>query len=346
VNATLLLILLSNGGHWFADRDGVVSLSWAANAPMPAADLAWELTLGEVRLAADRAAVNEGQRATEIRVRCPAVRARTAMKWSYRLIGRKDGKELEAGTLPVYLCPTNLTERWAAHVGKRTLVVCDGPDGLPKLLTAAHVPHERADDPAKLRGPQPDVVLVGPNVLGRDPFEQAPLIALARAGASVMIFQQSRPESLAGFPLVRRAAPKRFEWLVDHPLLAGTGVGDTVTWPDAARDDLLAIRLPAGVAALELGWWPSETRDALRPLPVDAVLVTQSVGTGRLVLCQIPLGDWETDPRSQMLLGNALDYLLTPAEPTPPRSKTGADTRPSPTPTTARTILIPPGDRP
>ncbi|MDB5323580.1 MAG: hypothetical protein JWN40_5211 [Phycisphaerales bacterium] len=346
MKAALLIFLFSSGGHWFADREGVVSVRWAANAPMPAADLAWELTLGAVRLAGDRVALQAGDRVTEIRVPCPGIRAHTSLNWTYRVIGRADGKELDSGTLPVYVYPTNLTEHWAERVGRRSVMVCDVGDGLPKLLAAARVPHERVDDGSKLRGPQADVLLVGPDMLGRDPLEQTSFLALARGGASVMIFRQGRPESLAGFEVVHRAAPKRFEWLVDHPLLAETGVGAGPSLPELASADLMAVRLPAGAEALELGWWPTESRDPSRAVPIDALLVTQAVGKGRVVLCQIPLGDWQTDPRSQILLGNALDYLLTPVEPTPPRDRRGAATRPAPIPTSSRTILIPSGDKP
>ena len=61
---------------------------------------------------------------------------------------------------------------------------------------------------------------------------------------------------------------------------------------------------------MEIGVFP-------RQVPVDmaassdAVLVIQSMGKGRVVLCDIPLGDWTTDPRSQIFMSNAIDYLLS-----------------------------------
>jgi hypothetical protein len=346
VKASFLIIVLSTGGHWFGEQEAVVTVSWVTSAQMPAADLSWELTLGGVRLAADRVAVKAGDGGTTIRLRIPGARARTEMKWTYRLIDRNDGKELESASLPVYVYPADLTEHWVERVGRRTLVVCDvGEGGLPRLLAAAHVPHELVDDPSKLRE-QPDVVLVAPDILGQDALEQTALMALARGGASVMIFRQSRPENLVGFEVVHRPAPKRFESVVDHPLLADISVGEAPTWPELARADLRAIRLPAGTAALELAWWPTETRDTTRPVTVDALLIAQAVGKGRVVLCQIPLGDWLTDPRSQILLGNALDYLLAPVEPTPPRGRRSASTQSTVFPTSSRTILIPSGEKP
>jgi hypothetical protein len=34
-----------------------------------------------------------------------------------------------------------------------------------------------------------------------------------------------------------------------------------------------------------------------------------------LVLCQLPIERWSEDPRGQVLLDNALDYLLSSREP-------------------------------
>ena len=313
---------------------------------MPAADLSWELTLAAVPLASGRVAVEAGDRVTEIRVRCPKVRVRNALSWRYRVVARLDGKELDAGALPVYAYPADLSDPWASRVGRRSVLVCDTVDGLPRLLSSAHVPHERISDAAKLRGPVPDVVLIGPEMLGSEPLEQTSFLALAREGASVMIFRQSRAERLAGFDLVRRAAPKRFEWRVDHPVLAEAAVAERQMWPELGGADLTALRLPAGAAALELAWWPTEATDPSRAVPIDALLVTQAVGKGRVVLCQIPLGDWQTDPRSQIMLGGALDYLLTPVEPTPPRDQRAPTTRPSPSSTGLSKMQILVGEKP
>ena len=39
------------------------------------------------------------------------------------------------------------------------------------------------------------------------------------------------------------------------------------------------------------------------------------------MLCQLPLGPWDEDPRSQLFLGNLMSYLATRPEPTPPPSR-------------------------
>jgi hypothetical protein len=101
------------------------------------------------------------------------------------------------------------------------------------------------------------------------------------------------------------------------------------------------VQLPADEAALEIGYYPREV-PGVRPAPIDAVLLSKSTGKGRIVLCQIALGDWDRDPRSRIFLSNALDYLSTRPQPTPPPSQ-----RPTPrqaAPTSVRTIDIPQGE--
>ena len=345
MKSALLIILLSNDGHWLSDLDYTASVAWAVNEPTPACDLTWTLEVAGVRLGGGKAVMKEGNAPTEISVHCPRVRARAKLKWSYRLVARKDGKELETDGLAVYAYPSDLTSAWASRVGRRRLSVCDASGALAKLFEAANVPFERVADPTKFRGPRPDVILVEAETIGEEPTLQAPLMSLASGGASAMIFRQSRPGTLAGFELTRRAPPGRFAWREDHPLLNGLRVDGLSFWTDHLRDHLIAVRLPQGATILEIGWWPTEAGDDSRPIPVDALLAVEALGKGRIVLCQIPLGDWNSDPRTQILLGNALDYLLTLAEPTPSLGQRLA-ARPAPRSTTERSISIPPGDRP
>ena len=61
-----------------------------------------------------------------------------------------------------------------------------------------------------------------------------------------------------------------------------------------------------------LAGWPAPAAVSTEG-PRFAAALTQTVGNGRLVLWQLPLGDWRSDPRSRRLLANAVDYLLTPA---------------------------------
>ena len=341
--AALLVLVLSNAGYWFGGREGTIDVRYATEAALPAADLAWELHLGGARLDAGELALDPGAEPAAVKLTPPRVRVRTTMRWRYRLTDRATGEELEAGDVPLHVFPENLLEGVAGRVkGKRLVVIGGGDAGLSARLRAAEVPHGTADGPSDVALGRPDVVLVGRDALGESPFEQSPLLAHAAAGASVMLFRQSRPAKLAGYRLAPREAPRSLEWRRDHPLFAGLG-GERLD--DLLRDgaEVLAVRLPADEAALELAWWPREVKGD-EPAPIDALILTKSVGAGRLVICQLPLGGWDDDPRAQQLLAGALDYLLTPPQPTPPPSR-----RPEPTPAAPAevpTITIPGGDKP
>jgi hypothetical protein len=106
---------------------------------------------------------------------------------------------------------------------------------------------------------------------------------------------------------------------------------------------LWAVQLPADAPVLEIGYWPRET-PGREPVPIDALLAVKATGRGRIVLCQVPLGRWATDPRSQLFLRNALAYLATRPEPTPPPSQRKVALRV--VPASVPTVTIPPGGRP
>ena len=194
----------------------------------------------------------------------------------------------------------------------------------------------------KLQFSDADAVLVGPDALSDSPFEQAPLLSLAESGASVMIFRQHRPAVLIGYPLTLRDTPAKLEWQTDHSLLNGFEPQDLHSWI-AGVPSLQVVQLPADEPVSVVGSYPREVPGE-QPAPVDAVLLSKSVGKGRLVLCQLPLGDWSKDPRSQMLLNNAVDYLLSRPEPTP-RPSERPTTRPAETQPAVPTIQLN-GDKP
>ena len=69
-----------------------------------------------------------------------------------------------------------------------------------------------------------------------------------------------------------------------------------------------------------------------QPVALDALILTKTLDKGRIVLCQMPLGPWQSDPRSQLFLVDALDYLASPVVPTPPPSRRPRPVQPAPAP--------------
>ena len=333
-------------------QDQSVNVRWIAKEPMPPADLVWELGLGPVKLAGGTVAMNGDQGVTvTIKAReVGDVRVRTKLRWGYQVIGRNDKKMLETGEMPVFVFPADLTQDWAKRIANqpgadndvKKLVVWDDPDGLPKVLEAAKVPFTRVTDLSKLMD-RPDMILVGANQIDESAFSQGPLIGFATAGTSVAVLEQKRPERLAGYALARRELPADIHFKPEHLLFDRLSPDDLHSWVAGTSGALWAVQLPPDEPALELAWWAPEAAGD-QPRPIDALIVTKTIGDGRLVLCQVPLGPWGQDPRSQIFLGNLLSYLATRPEPTPAPSERHPVLPPTTQP--IPTISIPNGTNP
>jgi hypothetical protein len=81
---------------------------------------------------------------------------------------------------------------------------------------------------------------------------------------------------------------------------------------------LRAIKLGPREPGVVLAGWPEELPGAGEMGPRYGSVVTRTLGEGRLIFWQLPLGDWTAAPRRQQLLLNAVDYMLTEPAPTPP----------------------------
>lgn len=337
----IILVLLSNDGHWIGGQESTISIQWNLTAEQPTAVLIWELTAAEIRIAEGRLALPATENPSTIRLTPPAVRVRTSMRWMYRLIERDSRREITRGERTLHVYPSDILSDVGRPLDGKQVVVWDSSDDLSGILAQTLVKARTIKQASDLPLERVDMILVAPDQIGEGPFEQAALAGQAEAGAEVMVFQQKRPAALVGYPLVRRAVFPRLDWRTDHPLLRRLAPDDIQSWSAGADRDLWAIQLPADEPALEVVFWPRESPGE-QPVPIDAMLVVKAVGQGRIVLCQFPLGPWRTDPRSQIFLANTLDYLATRPEPTPPpsRRRTGQPVQPEAVPT----VTIPRGD--
>lgn len=341
-SAALLILLLSHDGYWIGGAENQISVEWAAAAPMPAADLHWELLFGTVSIASGLTPLAPQGGRTVVHLTPPEVRARTAMRFQYSLKAHAEAKELDRGDVPILIFPRNLMEGLARRIGSSRLAVWDERGELVAMLDDAKAPHQRYADASKLGFAQAEAILVGVDTLGNSPFGEGPLFALAQAGASVMIFRQDRCQRLGTYPIVRRTAPATFDWMSDHPLVRGMDAVMLKTLT-VRLSEFLPVRLPPNEPALAIAGWPREIAGRT-PVAEDAVIVSKSLGKGRIVICQIQPGDWRDDPRSRIFLMNAIDYLLSPPEPTS-RAGDRSATRPVEL-RLSRAISVSPGDRP
>jgi hypothetical protein len=325
--AAVIVLALTNQGYWFGGQQAEVRVEPAAKVKLDGAVLQWRLLFGSKTLVSRSLQLNSAERPAVLKITPPEVRTPTTLRLVYCLYDKPtSSKQAERpepitnGSVTIHVFPNNLLASLPKLLKHRDLVVWDERDGLPKLLTRTKIPHKRINELSDLTFRRPEMLLVAADRLNDDQPAQARLIALARAGSNILILNQSRVKSLVGFQqLNRRGAPQGktvLKWRDRNSLSRHS----TMYAELLESGTIPAFRIPAGAAVLEIAYWPAQAavKPPVKPTATDAVLAAQKLGKGRLVLCRLPLGPWATDPRSQVFLADAVDYLVSPAEPTPP----------------------------
>jgi hypothetical protein len=337
--AALLTLLLSHGGYWFGGHDQHLTVRRDVVGPAASVVMEWHLLLGETQVAGGKVPFELADKPTDVLIRTPAARERTDLSLNYSVQSAKGDTVLQTGRIPVHLFPTGLiTDHAQAAAGKRA-VVYDGGSQIAAFLREAKLSPTRVDKPSRLGLLDPDILFVGPNQWSRGMDEA--VIPLVRGGCSVFVLVQPAETHIHEWEFSPRTAPPAFVWDAEHPLFRGLSASDLQSLATAGGDRLVDIQMPADAPALALASWPPEVPNSKdqATTPSDCLIVTQTLGRGRLVLCQLPLPDWSSDPRTQILLNNALSYVLTRPEPTPPPSERTAPVPSRPTNTENRIPL-------
>lgn len=314
--AGAVMIALANQGYWFGGETNEATVAWPIIENTPEATLHWRLSFANTVI--DRGSQSMPQDAARKRftIELPEARVRTKMSLAWWLSHPDKDKALARGKRTLHVFPDNLLKPIVDRYMDRRLAVLESGDNLYKALSQAGFDPDRVDSLRAIGMQPPDVLLIGPKALDSDP--SAALRALARNGVQIMVFRQTKMTTLAGFALTKRMPPRRFAWDTHHPLLSQLQREDWRSWRTALNTEavLSSLKLPADAPALAIAGWPRKVASK-KPTPRSAVALTQTIGKGRLVLWQLPLGSWQDDPRSQALLAGALHYLLTDPRPTP-----------------------------
>jgi hypothetical protein len=319
--AALLTLLLSHGGYWFGGHDQHLMVRRELKAPAVSVVMEWHLLLGETQVAGGKVPFDLADKPTDVLITTPAVHERTDLSLNYSVRSGKGDAVLQTGQIPVHLFPTGLITDHARAAAEKRVVVFDGGSQIAAFLREAKLSPTRVDKPSRLGLLDPDILFVGPNESSRGVDEA--VMTLVRNGCSVFVFAQPAGTRIHGWAFSPRATPSAFVWDAEHPLFRGLSASDLQSLVTAGGDRLVGVQMPVDAPAIALASWPSEIpgNKDLATTPTDCLIVTQTLGRGRLVLCQLPLPDWSSDPRMQILLNNALSYLLTRPEPTPPPSE-------------------------
>ena len=343
----LLVILLAHGGFWFGNTPNAIDVRWSAPAAqMPAAALTWTLSYETVTLArgqTDLAA--EGP--TSLTIKLPEVRALSDYAWRYELKEKATGKSLAQGQQIIHACPANLLGDTARRLRRSRSRLCllERGDDLGNLLKAAGIEVKMLGSAADLQLQKPDLVLVGQDALPESEPAQRVLLDGARDGARVLVLAQKKARQALGIPLRNRALKSPLTWRTNHDIFDRLDAPALELWVRQQTSEVTALALPADAPVFELAFFSRET-PGTDPAPIDALVATHPLGTGRILWWQLPVESWNDDPRSAILLGNALDYLLTPPEPTLPSSQRRTSAPDKTTPPATKGGIVSIGEQP
>ncbi len=314
----LLLLTITHGGHWLAGHTESVTVTWPTDSGLPASTLRWECKMGSISLASGSCAMPDAAHPATIKIIAPLVRTTTNLRFVYQLNQTIGDAQLATGESEIRIYPDELLSDFSSEYAEKSVVLLDHNDPLHKLLDRSKVHATTIPSISRIQMQPPDVLMIGPDEWSASPLNQPALEPLARKGMQIVIFRQEKIATLAGYHIGHRETKTAMNWRVDHALLTGLDEPTLNHW--AAEVPAMAIQLPVEEAALEVGYWKPETA-ANQAAPIDALLVTRTIGLGRIILCQLPTDDWADDPRGQVLLHNILAYLATRPEPTPPPSQ-------------------------
>jgi len=241
-------------------------------------------------------------------IMAPSVRVRTALRWRYEVRDQAQDELLSTGEIPLHLFPTGILASVRDRLVNTVEVVAEEDSSLVEALTQAGIDHRRHASVRSLPLRAMPYVLVETSPLSV--ADQHHLRQIARAGSGVVILEQQTPGPLMGFTLRRCAAPEHLQWRDVHALWRGLAPADLASWLEGEHE-VVALVQPVDVPGLALATWPQETQVDI-PVPRQTLVLSQSQERGRLLFCQLPLRDWDRDPRSQIFLVNVFDYLGSP----------------------------------
>jgi hypothetical protein len=308
----IMVLLLSSDGYWIGGREVSIQGRWfAAEAARPAT-LHWRLVTATAELVRGQVAVPADDQDVKITLIPPTVRARVDLTLDWTLVDEQ-GQRLDGGRQTVHLFPDDLLASLPRLVGKRRVVVVDRPDGIPALLAQSGVEHQRVESLMEASGLRAEILLIGQDRWPTDAWAESVLRQVVADEYAVAIFAQNSrllSRSIAGNRLVNRLAPHHLAYRGDLPLFAGLDRGMIASWFAAQpRATWSALRLLKDSAATPLALWGPLAQDADSR---DAAAAMMMLENRTVLLWQIPMPQWQGDPRSELLLMNVIDALVAP----------------------------------
>jgi len=305
MKAALLLIVCMQQGYWYAGQEATVTMRWADGVRPVEAVWQWQLRYGQIALVDGQSKLGKDEPAT-LKIAVPQVRVRTPMTLAWQLVSDANGQVIERGSIDIHVFANDPLAAAARRLdGQRVAVMSQSP-ALHEAMKNAGIVVQAIDKAGELVTTTADVIIVGPDTLPKNAVFHQPLIDHAEAGASVIVFRHAEQESLFGIPLIERQLRRPVHLRPDHPLHHGLTRRDIDSLAD---DQSVVLRVADTDHATPIIY---EKPDGPEAEVIDALCVVQQTDKGRLVLCQLSLDGWSTDPRTRQLLSNMLEFAQVP----------------------------------
>lgn len=305
MTAALLLIVCMQQGYWYAGQEATVTLRWADGVQPVDAVWRWELKYGQIALVDGAFHLGEGKPST-LKITVPQVRVRTPMMLVWQLVSAANGKLIEQGAIDIHVFASDPLADAPRRLAHLSVAVMSKSPALLEAMNKTGMSVQVMDRASNLMSISADVIVIGPDTLPANPMFQQPLMDHATSGATVIVFRHADQPALLGIPLTERRLHRPVRLRPDHRLHHGLAPSDIDSLLDEPSTVLRVADADHGTPVIY------EKPEEPKAKVVDALCLVRHTGKGRLVLCQIPLDGWSTDPRTRQLLSNMLEYAKAP----------------------------------
>lgn len=306
--ATAILIGFAFDGHWFGGQPYDISFTVPADAEVPRADLVWKIVVANTVLASGAIEVMRGH-THQLTIELPPVRVRTTATWLYEFTQVTSDDFIEHGQHYLHLYPTDLLDSIAIPTDRRLVMVADASDSLVGVLNESGIPFERINEPTQMPLYRVDMVIVVANHDKPDGFAQTALLRIAGAGSTVLVLERIGTRGLFDLPFRRTrflsgsVGEKQCPLLTHIEQITPDMLLHLKAGTDRSQEPTFYHSQPNTEADMEADACLAEDD------PLFALLSAYTIGRGELILAQIPFREWRSDPRSQLLLRNAILHL-------------------------------------
>ncbi len=307
--AGLLLVTLPNEGHWISGRQVEIRLERVAIPIEDRVHVEWCIAYDGIAIDIGQLVMKSEAREHCISLTAPSVRTAVSMQIAFVIRDLDELPLTQRLELSIWVYPDCILDSLASLSPDVNIITCETSAELTSALGNVPGTVIRVQNDPDLAILKPDIVVVGPDFLGRTTLPEMGYLRQAERGAVIIILVQERCRDIGGRTFSFEVPPPFIEHVCDHPLLAD--LNDSAIRAAALHADARPIIL----AEVHEGdqpiiWFPIDGSEG-PDNALKCLLDVFPVGRGAVIASQLPFGPIAEDPRAQLFLRNAVFYSLS-----------------------------------